>query len=63
MSLRRHPWSPTLVNYTKYDEPDLEECGALMREYMANPSTSQTAVSRKYSSAKFGGVAKMPVTI
>lgn len=63
MSLRRHPWSPTLLNYTKYDEPDMEQCGAEMREYMSNPSTSQTAVSRKYSSQKFGGVAKMPVTI
>lgn len=63
MSLRRHPWSPTLVNYTKYDEPDLKECSAAMRAFIHSPSTSQTAVSRKYSSPKFGNVARMPVTI
>ena len=63
MSLRRHPWSPTLVNYTKYDEPDLKECAEVMRAFIHNPSTSQTAVSRKYSSPKFGNVARMPVTI
>ena len=63
MSLRRHPWSPTLVNYTKYDEPDLKECSDAMRAFVHNPSTSQTAVSRKYSGPKFGNVARMPVTI
>lgn len=63
MSLRRHPWSPTLVNYTKYDEPDLKQCSDTMRAFIHNPSTSQTAVSRKYSSPKFGNVARMPVAL
>jgi G2/mitotic-specific cyclin-B, other len=75
MSLRRHPWSPTLVHYTRYDEPDMEACGHDMREYLkaavaaaANPSSSpgnslQTAVARKYSGSKFGGVARMPITV
>jgi G2/mitotic-specific cyclin-B, other len=75
MSLRRHPWSPTLVHYTRYDEPDMEACGHDMREYLkaavaavaANTSSPgnalQTAVARKYSGSKFGGVSRMPITV
>jgi G2/mitotic-specific cyclin-B, other len=72
MSLRRHPWSPTLVHYTRYDEPDMEACGNDMREYLkaaaaaaaTSSSASQyTAVARKYSGSKFGGVARMPITV
>lgn len=69
MSLRRHPWSPTLVHYTRYDEPDMEACGNDMREYLkaaaaAMGSSSQcNAVARKYSGSKFGGVARMPITV
>lgn len=62
MSLRRHPWSPTLVHYTNYDEVDMEECGNNMREYLESNS-QQTAVARKYSGQKFGGVARMAVTV
>lgn len=67
MSLRRHPWSPTLAHYTRYDEPDMVSCGNDMRDYLkaaaANPSNGQTAVARKYSGTKFGGVARMPITV
>jgi hypothetical protein len=64
ISLRRHPWSPTLVKYTSYDECDLEACSQEMRAYMNDTEPSaQTAVSRKYSSPKFGAVARMAVTI
>lgn len=64
ISLRRHPWSPTLVKYTNYDECDLEDCSQHMRSYMHEIENSeQTAVYRKYSSPKFGGVARMTVTI
>lgn len=58
-SLRRHPWSPTLVKYTKYDEPDLKECLEDMDAFITANNTQQQAVLRKYSSPKFGGVAKM----
>jgi G2/mitotic-specific cyclin-B, other len=75
MSLRRHPWSPTLVHYTRYDEPDMEACGNDMRDYLraaaaaaaasaAGSSVTQyTAVARKYSGSKFGSVARMPITV
>jgi hypothetical protein len=55
-SLRRHPWSPTLLKYTNYDEPDLEACAEEMRSYLSNSASQQQAVYRKYSSPRFGGV-------
>jgi G2/mitotic-specific cyclin-B, other len=58
-SLRRHPWSPTLVKYTKYDEPDLAECIADLQNIVDNKANQQQAVQRKYSSQKFGGVASL----
>lgn len=62
-SLRRHPWSPTLVKYTKYDEPDLMECLREMEVFADATATQQQAVYRKYSNTKFGAVAKMPLSI
>lgn len=58
-SLRRHPWSPTLLHYTNYDECDLSECVEEMKTFIDNTSAAQQAVNRKYSSPKFGAVAKM----
>ena len=59
-TLKRHPWSPTLVKYTRYDEPQLEACVAAMREALAGPQAQQ-AVARKYSSPKFGAVATLQI--
>lgn len=58
-SLKRHSWSPTLVRYTNYDECDLASCIEEMRKCINNPANQQQAVLRKYSSSKFGGVARM----
>ena len=55
----RHPWSPTLLKYTKYDEKDLTECAEEMRVYMTDNTIQQQAIKRKYSSTKFGGVGSM----
>lgn len=65
ITLRRHPWSPTLVKYTGYDECDLEDCSRDMRSFITEPTepSAQTAVTRKYSNPKFGAVARMAVTI
>jgi hypothetical protein len=60
-SLRRHPWSPTLVTYTNYDEEDLAACVQDMQAAI-NATSQQQAVVRKYSSNKFGSVAKMSLT-
>lgn len=61
-SLNRHPWSPTLLKYTDYDECDLVECIEDMKSYLTNSNNQQQAVQRKYSSAKFGSVAKMALS-
>jgi G2/mitotic-specific cyclin-B, other len=58
-SLKRHPWSPTLVKYTGYDEPEMAGCAESMSVYINASNPQQQAVHRKYSSPKFGGVAKM----
>ena len=58
-SLRRHPWSPTLVKYTKYDEPELQACIADLQSIVDNKGNQQQAVHRKYSSQKFGAVASL----
>jgi cyclin B len=57
---RQSAWSPTLLKYTKYDEPDLAECVDTMKGFFAlSESSQQQAVSRKYTSPKFGAVAKV----
>lgn len=61
-SLKRHPWSPTLLKYSKYDEVDLTACADEMGSMLANLSSQQQAVLRKYSSPKFGAVAKLSIT-
>lgn len=58
-SLKRHPWSPTLAKYTKYQEADLYECVDEMRACINNAACQQTGVYRKYSNSRFGLVAKM----
>jgi len=62
-SLGRHPWSPTLVKYTNYDECDLENCAREMNTYMSESSASkQQAVFKKYSSDRFGAASKLPLS-
>ena len=57
--LQRHPWSPTLVKYTKYDEADIQACVSEIKTLMNNNSSSEKNVIIKYSSPEFGSVAKM----
>lgn len=62
-SLKRHPWSPTLVQYTKYDEPDLEACIRDMKQFIPDAgSAQQMAVFRKYALPKFGAVSRMSLS-
>ena len=63
-SLKRHPWSPTLLQYTKLDEHHLAECLSDMRSFIVDPEASpQQAVSKKYANARFGSVSKMPIAL
>lgn len=63
-SLKRHPWSPTLVQYTKLDEGHLAECLSDMKAFIVNQDESQQqAVARKYANSRFGAVSKMPIVL
>ena len=63
-SLKRNPWSPTLLHYTKLDEPQLAECLSDMKAFILHPEASQQqAVSRKYANARFGSVSKLPIVL
>jgi cyclin B len=63
-TLKRNPWSPTLLQYTKLDEPQLAECLADMKTFIIDPEASQQqAVSRKYANSRFGSVSKMPIVL
>jgi cyclin B len=57
-NVQRTPWSPTLYKYTQYAENTLRPCLQEMSSIL-NAKTSLTAVKKKYSSQKFGGVASM----
>jgi hypothetical protein len=67
-SLNRHPWSPTLVKYTGYDEPDLADCIEEMKRYIteseqtAQAAGAQQAAQKKYASPKFGSVSRTPLS-
>lgn len=61
-TLNRHPWSPTLMKYTNLDESDFAPCVAQFKAALSDTSNQQQAVFRKYSSSKFGGVAKLTLS-
>lgn len=63
ISLKRHPWSPTLMKYTNYDEADLAACAKELYTAINIPNNPQNAVFKKYSSVKFGGVAQMAISL
>eukprot|EP00981_Chlorochromonas_danica_P016101 scaffold15666_cov586-Ochromonas_danica.AAC.1 len=42
-TLRRHPWSPTLLKYSGYDEADLSSCAQELKQAISNPSNQQQA--------------------
>lgn len=62
-SLKRHPWSPTLLAYSKYDEADLQQCVNDMKQFIPDAgSAQQQAVFRKYTYPKFGSVSRISLT-
>jgi len=60
-SLQRHAWSPTLLHYTHYDEVHLQECAAQLCAVLNTPAGKEQAVYCKYSNARFGRVARLPL--
>jgi cyclin B len=61
-SLRRYPWSPTLVRYTGYSEQEVFEVAREVVDLIegASPMVNNT-IARKYSANKYGQVAKLPL--
>lgn len=59
-NLQRNPWSPTLLKYTSYSESSLRPCLQAMTNILTT-KTSLTAVTKKYTSQKFGSVATMSI--
>lgn len=62
-TLKRFPWSATLVKYTQYDESDMVECAKSMSTFVSSEQARQNAVRRKYSSPRFGTVALLEMDI
>ncbi len=61
-SLKRNPWSPTLLRYTGLDEPEMADCVREMHRFLEGGEASQQqAVFRKYSGSKFGSVAQYEI--
>lgn len=59
-SLRRYPWSPTLVRYTGYSEQEVFEVAQELVELIETaPPMINNTVMRKYSANKYGQVAKI----
>ena len=61
--LGRSGWTSTMHRYTQYSEAALKNCSGdllnLLKTAQTNPQLQ--AVKKKYSSAKFSEVAKIPI--
>lgn len=54
-------WSAKLEHVSRYSESALRPVVLDLHDLMLNPNPKEKAVRKKYSSSKFGGVAKNPV--
>lgn len=61
MSSGRNEWSPTLLKYTEYKEEDISPVANDVLKKKSLRSHDLRAVTKKYSSRRYGGVAKIPL--
>ena len=61
MASGRNEWSPTLLKYTEYTEEDISPIANEVLKKKASASSDLRAVNEKYSSRRYGGVAKIPL--
>jgi G2/mitotic-specific cyclin-B, other len=59
---QRYPWSPTLLKYSGYLEEDIKPIAHALLEEKSSASPDLQAVDKKYSSTRYGHVAKKPLT-
>lgn len=58
----RNSWSPTLLKYARYREEEVLPVARAVMTAKANTSQELRAVSKKYTSSRYGGVANMPLS-
>lgn len=57
----RNAWSPTLLKYASYCEEDIIPVARAVVEEQSSASQELGAVNKKYSSSRYGSVAKTPL--
>ena len=55
----RNSWSPTLLKYANYREEDITPVARAVLAEKASTTQELRAVSKKYTSSRYGGVASM----
>jgi hypothetical protein len=55
----RNSWSPTLLKYAKYREEDITPVSRAVLAEKASTTGELRAVSKKYTSSRYGGVTSM----
>lgn len=55
----RNAWSPTLLHYANYCEEDIAPVARAILAEKASTSPELRAVTKKYTSSRYGGVANM----
>lgn len=61
-SVGRNSWSPTLLQYAQYREEDVKPVAqAVLLEKFSSQSKELKAVTKKYTSSRYGGVANIPL--
>ena len=59
----RHSWSPTLLRYAKYCQEEIAPVARAILAEKHRASPDMSAVHKKYSSAKFGGVTSVILSV
>ena len=58
----RNSWSPTLLQYAEYKEEEVKPVAqAVIQEKFSSQSKELKAVTKKYTSSRYGGVANIPL--
>mmetsp|Transcript_37090 Transcript_37090/g.42317 ORF Transcript_37090/g.42317 Transcript_37090/m.42317 type:complete len:349 (-) Transcript_37090:212-1258(-) len=57
-TIRRNPWSPTLLKYSSYTEEDITPIARVVLAEKSSASPSLRALRKKYTTSKYGYVAK-----
>ena len=64
LTLQRGSWNTALQKHSQYSEAQMSECiQKIVSEQAKAPNSSLHAVTKKYSSSKYGEVAKLPAPI